>query len=175
MHRIFLSSSGSVEALERIADEYRGSVAVERGGEKVSSPVSPAFPSHIHQADSKRIRRVESYQIVRGLYNCHQERAQACISIGNPGSMQTYRGLLREIRSNRSWTYAMDGDTALYICDAEIKETWIVQSETEDGKSLSLTSFAVDGRSVVTLCAEDYGSTRSSCRWNYLLEGLPDV
>ncbi len=179
MHRIFLSSAGSIEALERIAEEYgrnRDDRPARLFSSKDLSTTGPdEHPGQTAPRNNRLLRRVQNSEVMRALQHCHHEKARSRISIGNAGSLQTYRGTFSAIHSNTFWTCVMDRDTVLYIRDAEIAETWIVHMETEDGEAMSLTAFAANGRPIVTLCSEALDSLRSDSRWNHLLESSPDA
>ncbi len=79
MHRIFLSPAGSIEAFERIAEEYRHNAAVRPRSSGLQPSASPQLPEVTSRAGlalkhgaGRFVRRVQSYELLRGLHNCQQ-------------------------------------------------------------------------------------------------------
>jgi putative hemin transport protein len=120
-------------------------------------------------AGEARAQKVSSRSVRGLLRSASTQRLPLVISVGNPGMLQSYRGIVKRFTSDEKRIDVLDSCVNFHLLANKISEAWVVRKPGHGGVISSLELLDKKGESAVIFCEKREQDASDSLLWSNLL------
>jgi putative hemin transport protein len=95
------------------------------------------------------------------------------VVVPSPAAVQTYAGLIHNIKRTGPWINILDARFSLHLRDAEVASVWVVRETSTTGVSLSLALYDTNGGLIARFLS--VAGSEADDTWQDLLGALPTL